>query len=152
MAKNNLEDKARCRFVAADGRRCSLPRAQKHQSLCINHWRREQEFADAHNPEADALVARFLGAQRDFRTTTAVNLALGDLFSLLARKQIAPRTAAILTYIAQLLLQTIENVRFEFMKGHSHYSEWDAVVQQTLSETDELRARKLAPARPRREA
>ncbi len=121
----------RCKHVRADGKRCTLPRAKDHPALCVYHWRREQELDLSQNPEAQSLAARLLGSHDDFKTAASVNQVLGKLFVLLARKQIARRDAAILTYIAQLLLQSLYRVKDE-TTGSLGYPAWKQIVADAV--------------------
>src|SRR3989442_11776832 len=77
----------RCQHTTADGRRCRMPRRNDDSSLCLDHWQREQQLY-AGSVDAETLAAELLGSFKDFKTTTAVNHALGKLFALLAKNPI----------------------------------------------------------------
>jgi hypothetical protein len=120
-----------CTHIRADGKRCALPRAANHDSLCLHHLRLADDYAPAQDPGADALVARKLGSLTDLKTRTAVNDALAKLFTLRARKLISARDTAILAYIAQLLLQTLPGVQHEYTQVHE-FGGWDLILRKAL--------------------
>lgn len=122
-----------CSHTNADGRRCGLRRAAGYASLCLHH-RRGQPPPLAESPEAQQLVAQFLGSQEEFKTATAVNHALGNLFALLARGQVPVRKAAVLAYIAQLLLGTLPAVKRELTQGRGPEA-WERTVLLALGHT-----------------
>src|SRR5205807_8200777 len=102
----------RCQHSADDGRRFRMPRENDDSSLCLDHWQREQQHY-AGSVDAETLAAELLGSFKDFKTTTAVNHALGKLFALLAKNLIPVRNAAVLAYIGQLLLHSLSGVKNE---------------------------------------
>ncbi len=119
---------ARCRYTSADGRRCRMPCAPGHHSLCLPHRQRREKESDA-----EALAAELLGPFEEFNTATAVNHALGKLFSLAAQGRVAPRNAAVLAYIGQLLLNSLGAVRHEAELARGH-DEWHGHLRRTLRE------------------
>jgi hypothetical protein len=129
--------KLRCEHVRADGKRCAMPRAAKHDSLCLHHARRAEQLSDQvhRTPEAKALVAEILGSRKHFRTTTDVNDALGKLFSLRARKLISASDAHLLTYMSQLMLFSLHEVKSEFLDVHD-FTGWKQLLRQVMSETE----------------
>ena len=124
LKKRKVE--ARCRHTGADGRRCTMSPAPGGDSLCLPHRQRQQKESDA-----QALAAELLGPFREFKTATAVNHALGKLFSLVARGRIAPRNAAVLAYIGQLLLNSLSAVRREAQLTRG-YDKWHSLLRRTL--------------------
>jgi len=123
----------RCRFTSSAGRRCRLLRAEGHSSLCLQHWRREQDvrIEEHEKPEAIALVAELLGACDKLRTKTAVNDAIAKLFSLRSRKFISVRDTAVLGFLLQLSLQTLEGVDYEFNRIHNS-DVWTQIIAQSI--------------------
>jgi hypothetical protein len=119
---------ARCRCTTADGRRCRMPVAPGHHSLCLPHRQRQEKESGA-----EALAAELLGPFEEFNTATAVNHALGKLFSLAAQGRVAPRNAAVLAYIGQLLLNSLGAVRHEAQLARGH-DEWRGDLRRTLRE------------------
>lgn len=67
--------------------------------------------------DAEKTALELLGPLDDFRSAQAINHALGKLFSLTGRNRIPVRNAAVLGYIAQLLLQTLRPVRNEIIEA-----------------------------------
>ena len=100
----------RCTFTSRDGRRCRMIRMKEHHSLCLAHWRREQELL-----EAERVGHEMLGVNDQFKTANAINDALGKLFALTAKKRVPVRDAAVLAYIGQLLLHSLPAVRQELV-------------------------------------
>ena len=117
----------RCQFPFADGRFCRMPHARDHKSLCIFHARAERELLGS----AEA-ARRLVSLSGDFKTTSDVNRVLGQLFSLVAQNLIPRRDADSLAYIAQLLLQTLPQVRSEINNALG-YRVWDATVHHSLT-------------------
>lgn len=86
--------------------------------FCVHHSgprSRKRPSAESLSPDPPvADVSReILGPIRDFRTAAAINHALGKLLILSASNLVAPRQAAVLAYICQLLLQTLGDVKHE---------------------------------------
>ena len=115
----------RCQHKTASGRRCRLLRIDGDPSLCHHH--RRQHLDPATDPES--VAADLLGSIEDFKTATAVNQALGRLFALVAGNRIAPRNAAVLAYIAQLLLTTLPGVEHEITRTEGYDGRDRALVQ-----------------------
>jgi len=105
-----------------------MPCAPGHHSLCLPHQQRREKESDA-----EALAAELLGPFAEFNTATAVNHALGKLFSLAAQGRIAPRNAAVLAYIGQLLLNSLSAVRHEAQLARGH-DKWHGDLRRTLRE------------------
>ncbi len=127
----------RCQHKTASGRRCRMLRMQADDaSLCHQHrWQLQPET----RPET--VAAELLGPIQDFKTATAVNQALGRLFALVAGNRIAPRHAAVLAYIAQLLFNTLPYVKDETTRTEG-YDAWEHALGQAL--------RNLRPSKPSR--
>ena len=120
----------RCQHTTADGRRCRMPRRNDDSSLCLDHWQREQQLY-AGSVDAETLAAELLGSFKDFKTTTAVNHALGKLFALLAKNLIPVRNAAVLAYIGQLLLHSLSGVKNETMRSRGPDA-WLQIIRRAL--------------------
>jgi len=102
------KDSARCLFTFADGRRCCMPRCATHPALCFHHAREERQFRDA-----DLVSAELSSLSGEFKTASDINHVLGKLFALFAQGRLPTRNAAILAYIAQLLLHSVQSVKRE---------------------------------------
>ncbi len=118
-------DPERCQFSFADGRRCRSQRCQAHPALCTAHAR-------AHIQPQD-LATDLAPLSGEFRTATDVNHALGKLFCLLAQNRIPRRNAVALGYLAQLLLQTLPDVREELTDCLGDEA-WDETLKSALGE------------------
>lgn len=90
---------SRCDFLFADGRRCRQQPADPTLSLCMRHLqvREKQE-------ESARVGDEIVGADGALNTQEGIHKALANVFSNLARNRIAPRSAAILGYVGQLML------------------------------------------------
>ncbi len=116
----------RCNHTDAEGRRCRTPLTNAVSSFCPHHARqhlpqnldgRPSPTSDLEPPTSSASVApELLGPIQDFRTATAINYALSKLFVLLAEDRIPPRNAAVLAYICQLMLQSLDEVKQEVQR------------------------------------
>jgi hypothetical protein len=102
------QNSSRCKHYDLMDRRCRMPRIDTHPAFCYLHAKAEQEVRDAalrHNQ-----LSTYNGT---FYTTTDVNRALGRVFNLLSQDRIPARQAAVLAYVSQLLLQTLDGVKYE---------------------------------------
>lgn len=79
------------------------------EGLCPHHLGRLQ----AERAKNDEAVAELLGPLEDFSSPASVNLFLGNLLKLMARKRIDRRDALAQAYICQLLLNTFPHIRRE---------------------------------------
>jgi len=116
----------RCTHKTAHGRRCTMPTVAPDVALCFPHWQRQ-------NGDAQAVSAELLGPFAELTTATAVNHALGKLFSLVAQGRIPSRDAAVLAYISQLLLNSLSAVRHEAQLAGDH-DQWHGHLRRTLRE------------------
>ncbi len=102
-----------CQHISPKGNRCHMlidatPRPSNgaaRLTLCAYHADRLKATLPIVDPEV--LAAELLGEIDDFSTAASVNLFLGNLVKLLARKRIARRDAIALAYISQLLLNSL---------------------------------------------
>jgi len=105
----HTESPTRCQFTFADGRRCTMPHTQGH-TLCGSHLRAQQRRMRG---EPGTPVNDLLDGIPDLRSPAAVNHLLANLSIHLMDGRIDPRTAVVLAYLCQLLLQTISMSRQE---------------------------------------
>jgi hypothetical protein len=91
-----------CQHRTASGRRCRLAVTDTVSGLCFSHAARQQKDRDLAE-----LASALTGHAEDFQTAAGINHSLGELYKLLADNKIAPRRAAVLAYISNLLLRTI---------------------------------------------
>jgi hypothetical protein len=97
-----------CQHINARGHRCRLLSAGD-SILCAHHARRSSS-----QPSDEAVAAELLAgiddlpvALRQVASAASVNLFLGNLLKLLARKRIRRHDAVALAYICQLLLNSL---------------------------------------------
>ena len=103
-----------------------MPTVSPDVALCLPHWQRK-------NGDAQTVSAELLGPFAELTTATAVNHALAKLFSLAAEGRVAPRNAAVLAYIGQLLLNSLSAVRHEAQLARGH-DKWHGDLRRTLRE------------------
>jgi hypothetical protein len=102
MSLKTLSDQ-RCQHVNSRGRRCRMLVAGDRSSLCPHHL----NLSKAESRQQDeAVAAELLGWLEDFTTPDSVNIFLGNLLKLLARKRIDRRDAVAQAYVCQLILNT----------------------------------------------
>jgi hypothetical protein len=101
----------RCLHKDAANRQCRLPRISEVVTLCPAHAR---QLLRSLEPPRD-LSKELLGPIDDFHTAAAVNHALGRIFVLLAGNRIPKSQAAALTYVCQLMLQSLKGVKGEIL-------------------------------------
>jgi hypothetical protein len=131
-------DAARCLHTTSDGKRCRLPRSGAHPALCFDHARREQQLRDA-----DRVAAELASLSGEFKTANDLNHVLGKLFTLIAQNRIPTRNAALLAYVGQLLLHSLESVKREILRVQG-----TAAWEQTLLRTFMKQLPPSAPASP----
>jgi hypothetical protein len=106
----------RCEYRFANGMRCSLPclpgTTSERGPVPSGAPNPELQFCSRHAKLAQAepieqdLSKFILKGSQDFQTAQGVNFSLANIFELLAKNRISPRRAAVLAYIASLLLRT----------------------------------------------
>ena len=112
--------------TGARNRRCTLLRAKNKYGLCATHATEERQLR-----EAESVARELLGDTTELNTATSLNHVLGKLFALIAANRIPERNAAVLAYIGQLLLYSIDNVRDEIRKGEGDEA-WEGAVRNAL--------------------
>jgi len=125
MAK--LDDAYRCRFTFADGCQCREPICADDMGLCYYHQRK---FEDRQNKiVAGNRISRFFNI--DTLTATDLNSAFAALFAATAKGQIKPKTAATLAYLGQLMIQTQQLAKQEYLEAYE--AEWFEIVQNSMT-------------------
>jgi hypothetical protein len=99
-----------CSFTFSDGRRCRMPRSATHPYLCYFHGRREN-LARAADTVSRQVTACFSGG---YVTACDLSTAMAHVFAATARGEIKPRTAGILGYLGQTVVQTIPIAEREY--------------------------------------
>ena len=108
-----------------------MARMNDHASLCLQHARQQQQLLQPESLDPETLAAGLLGSIHDFKTATAVNHTLARLFVLLARNRIPPRKAAVLAYVCQLLLSSLDAVKRETQNVYG-FDAWNQVVSRGI--------------------
>jgi len=106
----------RCNYQFADGRRCRMLRHKSAAELCLFHQRTLQQLESAEEIGAELLA---LGGQ--FNHPIPINFVLGKLFAHVATGRMHRRQASTLAYIAQLLLQTLDEKRYPMIRDQYDY-------------------------------
>jgi hypothetical protein len=104
----NCLPSSHCTFRTTSGRFCRLPVADSSSSLCFRHALDRKNQNNATN-----LASSLTGDSEEFQTAVGIHASLSALFKLLAEDRISARRAAVLAYIANLLLRTIPLVHSE---------------------------------------
>jgi hypothetical protein len=124
-SRNAVDPTQLCQFSFADGRQCRMFRHESHGSLCLVHAREEQQLL-----AQDEIGEELESISGEFRTTTDINHVLGKLFKLVANGRIPARRAENLTYLAQLLLYSQKDLRYETNLAHrSGDQPWQETVR-----------------------
>jgi hypothetical protein len=125
LARTQSPSPNRCQFETSDGRRCRMLRHNGHPSLCLFHARDEMQLLESQRLGAE-LSASITG---QFMTATDINFVLGKLFTATAQNRIPPRNAAILAYVAQLMLHSLPSVKKEYPFTYK-YEVWNEMLDE----------------------
>lgn len=115
-----------CQFVFFDGRRCRMLRTREDSQFCPFHYREQRHLLALHQ-----LGAELAPPSGEFKTATDIHHVLGRIFSLVARDKIVRRDAALLTWVAQLMLQSLPRVNDE-MKRAFGYDVWAQSLKKAI--------------------
>lgn len=113
-----------CQFSFADGRQCRMLRHPSHSSLCVFHAREEQQLL-----ALDDVGQQLSSISGQFRTSTDINHVVGKLFKLVGTGRIPARRAETLAYLAQLLLYSQKDIRYETNLVHNSVGAWQDTVR-----------------------
>jgi hypothetical protein len=117
-----------CSFSFADGRRCRTPRTPSHPHLCTFHARKEAQ-ARASDQVGREISSYFSGT---YLSACDLSSALGHLFSAVAQGHIKPKSASILAYLSQTLVQSIHLAEHEYISAFGADS-WRRVVRSSFA-------------------
>jgi hypothetical protein len=106
----------RCNYQFADGRRCRMLRHKTTGELCLFHHRALLQLESA-----EAIGAELLALGAEFNHPIRINFVLGKLFAHVATGRMHRRDASTLAYIAQLLLQTLDQKRYDLARDQHDY-------------------------------
>jgi hypothetical protein len=112
---NFVNELSLCHHRTVSGRRCRLHVLNPDSHLCFRHAQLRQKKRHA----AD-LAGDLAGQLTEFTSAAGINNSLGELYKLLAEDKIAPRRAAVLAYISNLLLRTLPAIDREINGDDDH--------------------------------
>jgi hypothetical protein len=124
MSKNNLDRPFTCVHFFADGRRCQMPPSADDMGLCYFHAKKFQNRLNSQ--EAGRQISQFL--ETDILTACDLSSTFASLFSATAQGRIKPKTAATLTYLGRLMLQTQKLAKKEFLESFD--DRWPKIVEE----------------------
>ena len=113
-----------CVHFFADGRRCQLPPSADDMGLCYFHAKKFRNRLDSQ--EAGRQISQFL--ETDILTACDLSSTFASLFSATAQGWIKPKTAATLTYLGRLMLQTQKLAKQEFLESFD--DRWPKIVDE----------------------
>jgi len=102
-----------CMFTFADGRRCRTPRTGKNPHFCFDHAQKEARALAEESLSKD--LAYFFSG--DYLSACDLSTALGRLIPAVIRGDVEPKTARTVAYMAQILLQSIQISRHEYINA-----------------------------------
>lgn len=105
----SLSPESRCRFRTTAGRRCRSAIHDYRMGLCQKH----ADLPPTVAPPPANFLQRLTTDCDEFTTAMGIHNSLHELYKLLAADLITARRAAVLAYIANLLLRTIPIVHSE---------------------------------------
>jgi len=86
-------------------------RSPDHPEFCDHHAQKEVRALD--RAPVLPLAAQILGPLQDLRSAAAINATLANAYVQLADGRLDPRRAGMLTYMSQVLMQTLNKVGWE---------------------------------------
>jgi hypothetical protein len=113
-----------CVHFFADGRRCQMPPSADDMGLCYFHAKKFQNRLNSQ--EAGRQISQFL--ETDILTACDLSSTFASLFSATAQGWIKPKTAATLTYLGRLMLQTQKLAKKEFLESFD--DRWPKIVDE----------------------
>ncbi len=112
-----------CSFTFANGHRCRSLRSASHPHLCYYHARKESQARAAGQIGRD--ISYFFSGR--YLSACDLTAVLARLFSAAASGELKPKTASILAYLGQTLLQTIHLAQHEYINAFGTNAWRDAV-------------------------
>jgi len=131
----------RCQFPFSDGRRCRMLRSPAHPIFCAFHARQDLQLLESQRLGEEISVSLNGG----FLTATDINHVLGKLFTAVAQDRIAPRKAAILTYLGRVMLSSLPYVKEEFPFSYK-FDHWNKVLEDAAPLSDPPSLTNLDPS------
>jgi hypothetical protein len=135
MSTTRSKDRAGlCSFTFANGHRCRSLRSTSHPHLCYYHARKESQARAAEQIGRD--VSYFFSGR--YLSACDLTAVLARLFSAAASGELKPKTASILAYLAQTLLQTIHLAQHEYINAFGTDS-WRRAVSSSVNGNSKYR-------------
>jgi hypothetical protein len=122
-SRSTHHSRNRCIFQFTDGRRCRMLCHHTTGALCLFHHRELLQLQSAAE-----IGAELLDLGGNFQNPIAINFVLGKLFAHVATGRMHRRNASTLAYIAQLLLQTLDQKRYDLARDQYLYRGWTQAV------------------------
>ncbi|SRR6266851_3078797 len=133
MSTTRSKDRAGlCSFTFANGHRCRSLLSASHPHLCYYHARKESQARAADQIGRD--ISYFFSGR--YLSACDVSAVLVRLFSAVASGKLKPKTASILAYLGQTLLQTIHLAQHEYINAFGTNSWRDAVCSSVNDNSD----------------
>jgi len=104
-----------CSFTFANGHRCRSLLSASHLHLCYYHARKESQARAADQIGRD--ISYFFFGRGRYLSACDLSAVLVRLFSAVASGELKPKTASILAYLGQTLLQTIHLAQHEYINA-----------------------------------
>ena len=122
-----------CSFTFVDGRRCRIPRRERHPYLCTFHARREAKIFAGEKVGEE--IARYLSGEH----VPAGDLcsALGRLFAAVSQGEVEPKTVAALAHLGRSLVQAL------------HVTQEECALASRPASGETLIVRETFPSRPK---
>ena len=133
----------RCNYQFADGRRCRMLRHQTTGEVCLFHHRTLQQLESA-----DAIGAELLALGAEFNHPIRINFVLGKIFAHVATGRMHRRQASTLAYIAQLLLQTLDEKRYPMIRDQYDYRAVVPAIELKYGKPNSRQRRRTSPGTP----
>lgn len=112
-APDYADESALCHHIDAQGRRCRMLLMSPTDSLCAHHAQRRLQTQRG----SETAAAELLACVSDFTDAASVNRFLGNLVKQVVLKRIPRRDAVAITYVCQLLLNSLGAIhREEFLR------------------------------------
>src|SRR6266404_1180914 len=135
MSTTRSKDRAGlCSFTFANGHRCRSLRSTSHPHLCYYHARKESQARAAEQIGRD--ISYFFSGR--YLSACDLTAVLARLFSAAASGELKPKTASILAYLGQTLLQTIHLAQHEYINAFGTDS-WRRVVSSSVNGNSKYR-------------
>ena len=117
-----------CMFTFSDGRRCRTPRTTGHPHFCFCHAQKEVQARAAETLGKD--LAYFFSGE--YLSACDLSSALGRLIPAVVRGEVKPRTARIVAYLAQTLMQAIHISQDEYINAYDTNG-WRKSIRNSVS-------------------